>query len=113
MARTSETAQVIQNAQAAAGNGTPIDVTGMQALMVEISGTYTNITANFEGSIDGGVTWNVLALLQLAATARTYVAAATAVGLYFLAECKALTHFRARTTIGAATGSMTVKATPA
>lgn len=100
----------MQAAQAGAANGTSLDATDAEQVIVEISGTYTNITANFEGSIDGGTTWNAVTLATLASVTRARLAAATAVGLYLMENAAGLTHFRARTTIGAATGSITVKA---
>jgi hypothetical protein len=101
---------VLQNAQAAAANGTAMDASDATELMVEVSGTYTNITANFEASIDGGSTWHSISLLQVSSLTSARIAAATAVGLYRLETAKGINAFRARTTIGAATGAMTVKA---
>lgn len=100
----------LQAAQAGAANGTALDATEAEQIIVEVSGTYTNITANFEGSIDGGTTWNSVSLATLSSLTRARLAAATAVGLYLMENAAGLTTFRARTTIGAATGSMTVKA---
>jgi hypothetical protein len=100
----------LQNAVATAVNGTALDITDAASVIVEISGTYTNITANFEASIDGGTTWFGVSLATLSSTTRARLAAATAVGLYLLENAGGLNSFRARTTIGAATGTMTVRA---
>ncbi len=103
----------LQTAQAAAANGTAIDVRGLKSLTVEISGAYTNITANFEGSIDppgtANPTWNAVGLKTGADGAAATTA--TTNGLYKLpADGPALAQFRVRTTIGVATGSMTARA---
>ena len=45
----------------------------------------------------------------MSATTVTYVAAATATGLYILRDIGGIVALRARTTIGAVSGSMTVK----
>lgn len=104
------TMTTLQNAQAAAADGTALDITDAVSVVVEISGTYTAITANFEASIDAGVTWNSVSLAQLGSTTRARLAAATAVGLYLLEDAGGLTTFRARTTVGSPTGTMTVRA---
>lgn len=104
------TVTTLQNAQGGAANGTALDITDAVGVIVEISGTYTAITANFEASIDGGLTWNSVSLATLSSTTRARLAAATATGLYLLENAGGLTSFRARTTIGSPTGSMTVKA---
>ena len=104
------TLTTLQAAQAGAANGTAIDITDAQAVIVEISGTYTNITANFEAAIDGTTTYNSVSLAQLSSTTRARLAAATAVGLYLLENAAGMTSFRARTTVASPTGTMTVKA---
>lgn len=103
----------LQAAQAGAANGTTLDITDAGSVLVEVSGTYTNITANFEGSVDGGSAWNSVSLATLSSTTRARIAAATAVGLYLLENANGLTTFRARTTVASPTGSMTVKAVSA
>lgn len=100
----------LQNAQASAANGTALDITDAASVIVEITGTYTNITANFEASIDGGTTWHSVSLATLSSTTRARLAAATATGLYLLENAAGLTSFRARTTVASPTGSMTVRA---
>jgi hypothetical protein len=100
----------LQSAQNGAANGTALDVTDASAVIVEVSGTYTNMTANFEASVDGGTIWDSVSLATLSSTTRARVAAATAVGLYLLENTNGLTSFRARTTVASPTGSMTVKA---
>jgi hypothetical protein len=104
------TITTIQSAQAGAANGTALDITDATRVVVEVSGTYTSITANFEGSIDGGTTYNSISLATLSSTTLARVAAATAVGLYLMENAGGLTHIRARTTVSSPTGSMTVKA---
>jgi hypothetical protein len=100
----------LQNARAGAADGTALDITDAAAVIVEISGTYTDITANFEASIDGGTTWHSVSLATLSSTTRARLAAATATGLYLLENAAGLTSFRARTTVAGPTGSMTVRA---
>lgn len=101
---------VLQNAVATAVNGTALDITDATSVIVEVSGTYTNITANCEVSIDGGTTWYSVTLATLSSVTRARLAALVANGLYLLENADGLTTFRARTTIGAVTGTMTVKA---
>lgn len=100
----------LQNAQAGAANGTALDCEEAVALLVEVSGTYTGITANFEGSVDAGATWWTVSLAALNSTTRARSLTATANGLYLLEDIGALSQFRARTTVATPTGSMTVKA---
>lgn len=100
----------LQTAQAGAANGATLDITDAASVIVEVSGTYTNITANFEASIDGGLTWFSVSLATLSSTTRARLAAATATGLYLLENAGGLTSFRTRTTVASPTGSMTVRA---
>lgn len=104
----SGTLTTLQSGVSSAANGTALDLTGAQSAVVEISGTYANITANFEPSTDAS-TYFAVALQQMSATTPIYVAAATATGLYILRDIGGIVALRARTTIGAASGSMTVK----
>lgn len=97
----------LQAAQAAAANGTQIDLTEAMSVLFEISGTFTGITINWEASFDGGTTWWSVQVLPLAT--RTFAATATATGLYLLADAQAITSARARTTVAAPTGSVTVR----
>ena len=110
LASRTGTLTVLQNAVAVAANGVAPDISGASKVLVEILGTYTGITANFEASVDGGTTWFSVSLAQLSSLTLARVAAATATGLYRLEDCAGLSHFRARTTIGSPTGTMTVKA---
>jgi hypothetical protein len=103
----------LQAAVVTAVNGTALDITDAVSVVVEISGTYTGVTANFEASVDAGVTWNSVSLATLSSTTRARIAAATAVGLYLLENANGLTTFRARTTVSTPTGTMTVKAVSA
>lgn len=104
------TLTILQSAQTAAANGVALDITDAAGVIVEISGTYTNMTANFEASIDGGTTWFGVSLATLSSTTRARLAAAAAAGLYLLENAGGLTSFRARTTVASPTGSMTVRA---
>jgi hypothetical protein len=104
------TLTTLQNAQAGAANGVAMDISEARAVIVEISGTYTGITANFEGSIDGGTTWFNVSLAQLASLTLVRLAAATAAGFYFLENASGMNAFRARTTVATPTGAMTVRA---
>lgn len=100
----------LQAAVNTAVNGTALDITDASQVVVEVSGTYTNITANCEASVDGGTTWFSVTLATLSSVTRARLAALVANGLYLLENADGLTTFRARTTIGAVTGTMTVKA---
>jgi len=101
---------VLQNAAAGAANGAMIDITDSASAIVELSGTYTGITANFEASIDSGVTWWPIALNTLSNPSGVRTATATANGLYFLEYARPMNAFRARTTVATPTGAMTVRA---
>lgn len=98
----------LQNAAAGAANGTALDVTNAVGVVFEVSGTFTNLTVNWEGSVDGGSTYWSIGVAPL--TTKTLATTATATGLYLFANVAGLTHARARITAGAATGSITVKA---
>lgn len=100
----------LQTAVATAIDGVVLDITDATQVLVQVSGTYTNITANCEASIDGGTVWNSVTLATLSSVTRARLAALIANGLYLLENADGITHFRARTTIGAVTGTMTVKA---
>lgn len=97
----------LQAAATGAANGTALDVTNAVGAVFEVSGTFTNLTVNWEASVDGGTTWWGVGVGPL--TTRTLATTTTATGLYLLANVAGLTHVRARITAGAATGSMTVK----
>jgi|1185.fasta_scaffold156151_3 hypothetical protein len=101
---------VLQNAMAAAANGIMIDITDSQSAIVEVSGTYTGITANFEGSIDAGLTWYPVSLTVLSNPSGVRASTAATNGLYFLEYARPMNAFRARTTVATPTGSMTVRA---
>src|SRR5678816_83811 len=97
----------LQNAVAAAANGAALPVSEAAQVLAEISGTYTNITVNWEGSADGT---NFFAIQAMPLATRTFAATATATGLYLIPDAGGLVSVRARTTIGSVTGTMTVKA---
>ena len=98
----------LQNAAAGAANGAALDVTNAVGVIFEVSGTFTNLTVNWEGSVDGGATYWSLGVAPL--TTKTLATTATATGLYQLVNVAGLTHVRTRITAAGPTGSMTVKA---
>ncbi len=100
----------LQSAVAVAADGTALNCEDATGAVVEISGTFSGITANFEASVDGGTTYHSVALLQLGSTSSAKVAAATATGHYRLSDAAGITQLRARTTVATPTGTMTVKA---
>jgi hypothetical protein len=100
----------LQNAQAGAANGLAFDISNAMRLTVEVSGTFSGITANFEASVDGGTTWNLVALESRGVVPIVNTLTAIAAGLYVLVDARGVNRFRARTTVSAPTGSMTVKA---
>lgn len=95
----------LQTAQAGAANGTPIDLKGYRSATLQVSGAFTGITANFEGTVDDA-TWFAVGL-ELATTGALATTAAAA-GLYRVPSTLALSQLRARTTVATPTGSMTV-----
>jgi hypothetical protein len=107
----------LQNAQGAAGNGNggdadangAIDMTGVHYLTLAVTGTYTGITANFEGAITKAPVNADFFPVGLLNSAGARATTATAAGLYSLpSEVPPLTRFRARTTVATPTGAMTV-----
>lgn len=100
----------LQNAAAGAAIGAMIDITDATNAIVELSGTHTGMTVNFEGSIDGGVTWWPITLSMLADDTHLLSTNATVNGLYFLEYARPLNAFRTRTTVQTPTGNVTVRA---
>lgn len=97
--------ETLQNAAAATGNGTAIDMADFPQLAVEVSGTFT-ATVTFEGTIDES-SWFAVGLKTAADGAA--VTTATAAGAFKLPIDLPLAKFRAR--ISAYTsGNVTVKA---
>lgn len=85
--------ETLQNAAAATGNGTAIDLKGYENLVVEISGTFAG-TVTFESTIDD-TSFFVVGLKTMADGAA--VTTATAPGAFKLPEdASALSQFRAR-----------------
>lgn len=97
----------LQDAATGAADGTALDVTNAVGVVFEVSGTYTNLTVNWEASVDSTDYYSI-GVYPL--TTRTFAATATATGLYLFPNVAGLTRVRARITAGAATGSITVKA---
>jgi hypothetical protein len=85
--------EVLQAAAAATGNGTPIDMKGVERLTVEVAGTFVG-TVTFEGTIDD-TSWFVVGLKTAADAAA--VTTATAPGAWKLPDDgPSLSQFRAR-----------------
>lgn len=96
----------LQNAAAALGNGTPIDMKGYDKLTLDVTGTFT-ATVTFEGTIDDA-SWFAVGLKTAADAAA--VSTATAAGAFKLpADGPALSQFRARVS-AYTSGAVTVKA---
>lgn len=85
--------ETLQNAAAATGNGTAVDMTGVEAFTLSISGTFVG-TVSFEGTIDD-TNWFAVALSTFGATPAA-VTSATAAGQWALFNNVALSQFRAR-----------------
>lgn len=100
--------KTLQDAATGAANGTALDMTDAVGALFEVTGAFTNLTVNWEGSVDGA-TWHTLAVAALSSTTRARATTATATGLYLLESAPGLSRVRARVTAGAATGSITVK----
>ena len=101
----------LQNNVSTAVNGIVLDIGNAIEVTVEVSGTFTGITANFECSVDGGITWHPASLIQMSSIPGiTRVITAGTTGIYHLENAQGLNRFRARTTIATPTGGMTVKA---
>lgn len=98
--------ETLQNAQAGAANGTAIDLKGYKSATLAVLGTFTGITANFEGTVDD-TNWFSVGLLNAATNA--VAATGTAAGLFKVPTDLTLSQIRARTTVATPTGSMTVQ----
>jgi hypothetical protein len=101
--------KTLQSAAAGAANGSALDVSDAVGALFEVSGTYTNLTVNWEGTVDG-TNYHALAVAALSSTTRARATTATATGLYLLESAPGLAAVRARITAAGPTGSMTVKA---
>lgn len=97
--------ETLQNAAAATGNGTAIDVKGYHSVVLDVTGAFT-ATVTFEGTIDDA-NWVAIGVKPVADTAA--VTTATAAGMFKLPiDIDALSQIRAR--ISAYTsGNVTVK----
>ena len=91
MGALTTTRQRLQDAVAATGNGTALNVAGLARLGLQISGTFV-ATVTFEVTIDGA-NWVSLSMTPSAGGAA--VTSATAVGL-FAAPVSGYAQFRAR-----------------
>jgi hypothetical protein len=111
MALIDRSTPVITLIDAATGpqTGVVVAVQSNLAAVLEVSGTYTNLEAEFDVSIDEGVTFWPMAAESL--SLGTSAPKMTTPGLYRLQEgFRAVTHMRvAVTSTGAPTGAMTVK----
>jgi hypothetical protein len=100
---------LLQNAQTAASAGETFDISPCAEITIEVSGTFTNLTANFEGSLDG-VTWSPLVVRNLS-TETTGSPNTTATGLYHMGYGSGIAYFRVPITAqGTPTGAITVRA---
>ena len=90
--------------------GVVVPVGSNIAAVLEVSGTYTNLEAEFDVSIDEGVTYWPVNLVSL--SLGTSAPKMTTPGLYGLKDgFRAVTHMKVTiTSSGAPTGAMTVKA---
>jgi hypothetical protein len=101
---------ILINAATGAQVGAPVAIGYSVAAVLEVSGTYTNLEALFEISIDGGLRYWPVAVEPL--STGTSAPKMTTPGLYRLLEgFRAVTHMRAEVTAsGTPTGAMTIKA---
>ena len=98
-------AETLQNAAAALGDGTPIDMKGYDSLAVHVTGTFT-ATVTFEGTVDDS-NWFAVGLKTAADGAA--VTMATAAGAFKLPiDGPPLSQFRARVS-AYTSGSVTVR----
>lgn len=98
----------LQNAAAATGNGTALDVAGYGTVAVQVTISAT-ATVTFEGSSDGA-TWASVVCSSTDSTSATLTTSATATGLY---QCSVsgLSNFRARiSSFGSGTVTVTGRA---
>lgn len=96
---------ILQSAAAATGDGTSMDVSGYNTIVFNVTGTLTNLTVTFEGSVDGS-NWDTLQVSDISNgdTSTT----TTATGL-FRAVTSGLNHVRARVS-SYTSGNVTVTA---
>lgn len=87
------TTEPLQAAAAATGNGTPINMTGQDTLVVDVTGTFVG-TVTFEGTIDD-TNWVAVGLLNVGTGA--IATTATAAGMFKMpVDLACLSQFRAR-----------------
>jgi hypothetical protein len=103
------TLTTLQNAVNTAVNGTTINLKGIKSLVVEVTGSFTGMTANFEVTIDDS-SWVPVGFVPVSNPAGSYVTTATAPGMFTIPNMPAAySQFRCRTTVSAPTNTMTVK----
>jgi hypothetical protein len=86
------TSDTLQSAAGATGPGTALDMAGVDAFSVAVSGTFV-ATVTFEGTLDG-TTFFTIGLTPMAGGAA--VTTATAPGQWYASPVMALLQFRAR-----------------
>jgi hypothetical protein len=84
----------MQDAAAATGNGTTLQLAGRSSAVLQVSGTFA-ATVTWEGTVDGS-NWVGVALADLNSTTRARALTATAAGLYLLDGVAGLLAVRAR-----------------
>jgi hypothetical protein len=102
--------ETLQNAAAATGNGTPIDVRGCDILVLDVTGAFVG-TVTFEGSIDSttGSDGNFFAVGMKTMADGAAVTTTTAAGAFKMPfDAGALAYFRARVSAWTS-GTITVK----
>jgi hypothetical protein len=102
----SQSATTMQNAAAATGNGTSLDLYGKATAILEITGSFS-AAVTFEASVDGGSTWHVVNYSVLAGTGLPGITPTTTTGLFAI-PCAGIGLLRARIS-SYSTGNVTVK----
>lgn len=85
---------VMQNAATAAGNGSPLLMSGYKTGTLQVTGTWAG-TITFEVTLDG-TNWVTATLLDISSTSRVHKDTTTANGLFSADEYAGCLYLRAR-----------------
>jgi hypothetical protein len=96
----------LQTAEQAAADGESLDLSSASQALIEISGSFSGLTANFEGFMDGSI-W--FAAVMLKQDSQTNVTTSTTTGFFRLTGAYGLSHLRVRTSGSTGAAGMTVQ----
>jgi hypothetical protein len=106
MTRLGELA-TLQTAQQGAADGASLDLSSASQALIEISGSFSGITANFEASLDGSI-WFAVVVKKL--DTLTDVTTSTSTGFFRLIDNYGLSALRVRTSGSTGAAGLTARA---